>query len=63
VPWTFAVYREGELLHCATQLWEQDVTGKTSIYYEPPRGYTRGIYEMRIFVAERLQGVAQFQIR
>ena len=62
VAWTFATYREGEFLDSSTQLWEWGAEGKTYLYYEPPGGYEPGVYEMRVFVGERLQGVAQFVI-
>ncbi|MEE8389513.1 MAG: hypothetical protein V3S14_01780 [Anaerolineae bacterium] len=62
VAWTFAIYREGEFLDSSTQLWEWGAQGKTYLYYKPPGGYELGVYEMRVFVGERLQGVAQFAI-
>ncbi|HET90714.1 MAG TPA: hypothetical protein ENN99_08255 [Chloroflexi bacterium] len=62
VPWTFAIYREGELLDSTTRLWEWGPDGRTSLYYTPPGGYRPGVYEMRVFIGERLQGVAQFVI-
>ncbi len=62
VPWTFAIYREGELLDSTTQLWEWGSEGRTFLYYNPPGGYQPGIYEMQVFIGERLQGVAQFVI-
>ena len=62
VVWTFAIYREGEFLDGVTQLWEWGIEGRTSLYYEPPGGYEPGIYEMRVFIEDRLQGVAQFVI-
>jgi hypothetical protein len=63
IAWTFAIYREAELLDSATRLWEWGMEGKTDIYYEPPGGYEPGVYEMRVFIEDRLQGVAQFVIR
>jgi hypothetical protein len=63
IAWTFAIYREGELLDSATQLWEWGIEGKTDLYHEPPGGYEPGVYEMRVFIEDRLQGVAQFMIR
>jgi hypothetical protein len=63
IAWTFAIYREGELLDSATQLWKWGIEGKTNLYHEPPGGYAPGIYEMRVFIEERLQGVAQFVVR
>jgi hypothetical protein len=63
IPWTFAIYREGDLLDSTTQLWEWGTEGKTDLYYEPPGGYAPGIYEMRVFIGDRLQGVAQFVVK
>jgi hypothetical protein len=62
VAWTFAIYREGELLDSTTQLWEWGADGGTYLYYKPPEGYEVGRYEMRAFIQDRLQGVAQFAI-
>ncbi len=62
VAWTFAVYREGEFLDSTTQLWEWGADGRTFLYYKPPAGYETGRYEMRVFIQDRLQGVAQFAI-
>ena len=62
VAWTFTIYREGELLDSATQLWEWGADGRTYLYYNPPGGYEAGIYEMQVFVESQLQGVAQFII-
>jgi hypothetical protein len=63
IPWTFAIYREGDLLDSVTQLWEWWTEGKTDLYHEPPGGYAPGIYEMRVFIGDRLQGVAQFVVK
>jgi hypothetical protein len=63
VAWTLAVYREGEFLNSSTQLWEWGAEGRTYLYYKPPGGYEPGVYEMRVFIAERLQGIAQFVIK
>lgn len=63
VAWTLAMYREGEFLDSTTQLWEWGTEGKTYLYYKPPGGYEPGVYEMRVFIEHRLQGVAQFVIR
>jgi len=62
VAWTFAVYRDGGLVDSVTQGWEWGATGKTYLYFKPPGGYEPGVYEMQVFVGERLQGVAQFVI-
>lgn len=62
VAWTFAIYHEGEFLDATTQLWEWGEQGTTYFYYKPPEGYEPGVYEMRVFIETRLQGVAQFVI-
>jgi hypothetical protein len=62
ISWTFAIYRGGELVDSATQVWEWGAAGKTYLYFKPPGGYEPGLYEMQVFVEERLQGVAQFVI-
>ena len=60
--WTLAIYREGEFLDAATQLWEWGEQGSTYLFYQPPGGYEPGLYEMQVFIEARLQGVAQFVI-
>jgi len=62
VAWTLAIYREGELLDETTQLWEWGEQGRTYLYYKPLEGYEPGVYEMRVFVEARLQGIAQFMV-
>ena len=62
VAWTLALYCEGEFLDGSTQLWEWGEEGQTYFYYKPPEGYEPCNYEMRVFIEERLQGVAQFVI-
>jgi hypothetical protein len=62
VAWTLAIYREGELLDETTQLWEWGEQGRTYLYYKPLEGYKPGVYEMRVFVEARLQGIAQFMV-
>lgn len=62
VAWTLALYCEGEFLGGSTQLWERGEEGQTYFYYKPPEGYEPCNYEMRVFIEERLQGVAQFVI-
>ncbi len=63
LAWTFAVYHDGELVASDTRLWEWGPEGNASLYYTPPDGYQTGIYEMRVFIEERLQGVAQFEVQ
>jgi len=62
VTWTLAIYREGKFLDETTQLWEWGKQGRTYLYYKPPGGYEPGVYEMRVFIETRLQGIAQFVI-
>jgi len=62
VAWTFAVYHDEKFLDGTTQLWEWGEQGMTYLYYKPPQGYEPGIYEMHLFIEDRLQGVAQFVI-
>ncbi len=62
VAWTFAIYRERELLDSFTQLWPWGSEGRTYLYYKPSEGYRPGTYEMRVFIEDRLQGAARFTI-
>lgn len=71
VTWTYAWYGEGEYLDGNTCLWgvsREDCprvggrAGSTYLYYRQPGGYTPGRYEVRVWIEDRLQAVAQFLI-
>jgi hypothetical protein len=60
--WTYAWYREGEFLDGDTRLWSLDDAGASYLYYSPPGGYEPGVYEVRVWIEDELQGIAQFEI-
>ena len=60
--WTYGWYREGEYLDGDTRLWTLGESGTTYLYFKPPGGYEPGIYEVRVWIEDRFQGVAQFRI-
>jgi len=62
LAWTFDIYRGEEHLDGLTQAWEWGEQGETYLYYKPPGGYEPGIYQMRVLIEDRVQGVAQFVI-
>lgn len=62
VVWTYGWYREGEYLAGDTRLWELGQAGTTYLYFNPPAGYAAGVYEVRVWIEDRIQGVAQFRI-
>jgi hypothetical protein len=62
VAWTYGWYREGEYLAGDTRLWELGASGTTYLYFKPPAGYEPGVYEARVWIEDRFQGVAQFRI-
>ena len=62
VVWTYGWYREGDYLAGDTRLWTLGESGTTYLYFKPPAGYAPGIYEVRVWIEDRFQGVAQFRI-
>jgi hypothetical protein len=60
--WTYGWYQEGEYLAGDTRLWTLGEAGTTYLYFNPPAGYEPGVYEVRVWIEDRFQGVAQFRI-
>jgi hypothetical protein len=60
--WTYGWYRDGQYLDGATRLWVLGGFGDTYLYFKPPGGYEPGMYEIRVWIEDTLQGVAQFVI-
>jgi len=70
VTTTFAWYKGEEFIDFCSDTWlwglvegrEWGERGKSSYYCKPPGGWEPGTYEIRVFIEDRLQGVAQFAI-
>jgi hypothetical protein len=68
---TFAWYGNGEFIDFCSDTWAWDLAegrrwgekGRTSFYCRPPGGWEPGVYEIHVFIEDRLQGVAGFEIK
>ncbi len=69
--WTYAWYDENGYLDGNTCPWgvQQEncprimgTTGSNYLFFRPPGGYESGIYEVRVWIEERIQATAQFVI-
>jgi len=76
VVWTFGWYKDGEYLDGNTCLWGRDIVtefgrcppipgsvGVNYLYLRPPGGYEPGLYEVRVWIEDRLQVTAQFVVQ
>lgn len=61
---TFAWYKDDDFFERCSQtaLWEWGDRGRTSYFCEPSSGWEPGSYEVRVFVEDVLQFVAEFEI-
>ena len=71
ITWTYRWCREGECADGLTCLWGREqgdcpvitrANGSTYLYYRPPGGYQPGVYEVRVWIEDRLQIAAPFTI-
>lgn len=69
--WTYAWYGPAGYLDGNTCLWGADVDGcprvsgvegNSYLYFRAPGGYQAGVYEVRVWIEERIQVAAQFTI-
>lgn len=63
VLWTQAWYREGKELGSESNLWEWGVYGTAWVFLKPVGGYTRGEYEVRLYIGDELKQTATFTVR
>ena len=63
VLWTQAWYREGKEIGSESSLWEWGSYGTAWIFLKPVGGYSRGEYEVRLYIGDELKQTATFTVR
>lgn len=63
VLWTQAWYREGKEIGSESSLWEWGSYGTAWIFLKPVGGYSRGEYEVRLYIGDELKQTAHFTVR
>jgi hypothetical protein len=63
VLWTQAWYREGKEIGSESNLWEWGSYGTAWIFLKPVGGYSRGEYEVRLYIGDELKQTASFAVR
>ena len=63
VLWTQAWYREGKEIGSESDLWEWGSYGTAWIFLKPTAGYSRGEYEVRLYIGDELKQIASFTVR
>ena len=63
VLWTQAWYRKGEEIGSESSLWEWGSYGTAWIFLKPVGGYSRGDYEVRLYIGDELKQTATFTVR
>lgn len=70
--WTYGWYRDGVYLDGNTCLWGVRLefcprifgtSGSNFLFFRAPGGYQPGVYEVRVWIEDRLQTNAQFIVR
>ncbi len=71
ITWTYGWYREGEYMDGNTCPWGTTRAdcphvgrraGSTYLFYRRPEGYDPGVYAVRIWIEDRLQGTLEFSV-
>jgi hypothetical protein len=63
VLWTQVWYRGGTEIGSESSLWEWGSYGTAWIFLKPVGGYSRGEYEVRLYIGEELEQKASFTVR
>jgi hypothetical protein len=63
VLWTQVWYREGKEIGSESSLWEWGSYGTAWIFLKPVSGYSRGEYEVRLYIGDELKQTATFTVR
>jgi len=63
VLWTQVWYREGKEIGRESNLWEWGSYGTAWIFLRPIGGYSRGEYEVRLYIGDELKQTATFTVR
>jgi hypothetical protein len=63
VLWTQVWYRGGKEIGSESNLWEWGSYGTAWIFLKPVGGYSRGEYEVRLYIGDELEQTAAFTVR
>ena len=63
VLWTQVWYRGGKEIASESNLWEWGSYGTAWIFLRPISGYSRGEYEVRLYIGDELKQTATFTVR
>jgi hypothetical protein len=63
VLWTQVWYREGKEIGSESGLWEWGSHGTAWIFLKPTDGYSRGEYEVRLYIGDELKQTTTFTVR
>jgi hypothetical protein len=63
VLWTQVWYRGGKEIGSESSLWEWGSYGTAWIFLKPVGGYSRGEYEVRLYIGDELEQTATFTVR
>jgi hypothetical protein len=63
VLWTQVWYREGQEIGSESALWEWGSYGTAWIFLKPIGGYSRGRYNVELYIGDELQQTATFTVR
>jgi len=56
-------FRNGGSVYFESLPWERSGNGNAAIDWSPPNGFDAGLYEVRVFLDDQLQFVANFEVR
>lgn len=56
-------FRDGGSVYFESMPWERPGSGNAAINWSPPKGFPPGIYEVRVFLDDQLQFVANFEVK
>lgn len=56
-------FRDGGSVYFESLPWERSGSGNAAIDWSPPNGFDAGVYEVRVFLDDQLQFVANFEVK
>jgi len=63
VLWTWVWYREGKEIGSESSLWEWGSYGTAWVFLKSVSGYSRGKYEVKLYIGDELKQAATFTVR
>ena len=56
-------FRDGGSVYFESFPWDRPDSGNATIAWTPPHGFDAGMYEVRVFIDDQLQFVANFEVK